>query len=202
VDVGLINEVYLSNGEHISAPKHLRKSELVLKKYQREVSRKVKGSNNRKKAIRRLAKVHRKVERQRDDFLHKVSRTLANKADLVVFENLRIKDMMQNHRLAKSIGDAGWGKLIQYTTYKAEDAGHAVELIDPHGTSQICSRCGATVRKSLSDRIHLCTQCGFLAERDFNASLNILRRVGWDTPEPVPTPVEMSPLPLPLGGGK
>ncbi|MCJ7816973.1 MAG: transposase [Candidatus Aenigmarchaeota archaeon] len=201
VDVGLESLITTSEGEKIEPPKFLRKSEERIKHYQREVSRKVKGSNNRKKAIRRLAKVHRKVERQRDDFLHKTSRYLSKKADLIVFEDLQIQNMMRNHCLAKSIADASWGKLIRFTAYKVLETGGQEINVDPYGTSQECSRCGAMTRISLSERIHVC-QCGFSIDRDWNASICIERRVGSDRPEPVPTPVEMLPLPLPLGGGK
>ncbi|MCJ7816508.1 MAG: transposase [Candidatus Aenigmarchaeota archaeon] len=201
-DAGLIDLLTTNENEKIKPKKFYRESESQLKILNRRVSRKVKGSNNRKKAIRRLAKVHRKVERQRDDFLHKVSRTLANKADLIAFEKLNIQNMLKNHRLAKSISDASWGKLMRYTNYKAANAGGVVVYVDPRGTSQICSRCGALTRISLSERSHACTGCGFTLDRDWNAALNILQRVGTDSSEPIQTPVEISPLPLPSGGGK
>lgn len=202
VDVGLIDLITTSENKKIKPRKFHRESESQLKILQRRVSRKVKGSNNRKKAIRRLAKVHRKIERQRDDFLHKVSRTLANQADLVVFERLNIQNMLRNHRLAKSITDASWGKLMKMTAYKESQSGGAVVYVDPNGTSQVCSRCGAWTRISLSERTHVCSNCGFSIDRDLNSSHNILRRVWSDRPEPIQTPVEMLPLLLPSGGGK
>lgn len=202
IDVGLEKLATLSTGEIVEPPKFLRKSEHKLKKYQRRVSRKVKGSNNRKKAIRRLAKVHRQIERQRDDFLHKVSHDLVKKADLIVFENLNINNMVKNRHLAKSILDASWGKLMRMTAYKESQSGGAVVYVDPYGTSQICSRCGATTRISLSERTHSCSNCEFSIDRDLNASLNILKRVGTDSAEPIQTPVEMLPLLSPSGGGK
>lgn len=202
VDVGLKSLVTLSTGEKIAPPKFLRKSEDKLKQLQRRVSRKVKGSSNRKKAIRRLAKVHRRVERQRDDFLHKLSRSLVQKADMIVFEDLQIQNMMKNHRLAKSIADASWGKLMRFTTYKAESAGGCGMYVDPYGTTTECSRCGAMTQISLSERTHVCSNCGFSIDRDWNASLNIEGRVGTDSAEPIQTPVEISPLLPPLGGGK
>ena len=119
----------------------------------------------------------------RDDCLHKASRKIADSADMIVFENLNIQNMQRNHCLALSIADASWGKLIEFCTYKAESAGKRVELVDPRGTSQECSQCGAVVRKTLSERVHWCTNCGLPADRDFNASLNILRRAGWGTAE-------------------
>lgn len=202
IDVGLEKLVTLSTGEIIQPPKFLSKSEEKLKAIQREVSRKQNGSNNRRKCVKRLAKAHRRIERQRDDFLHKASRELSRKADMIVFENLNIRGMQSNHHLAKSIGDASWGKLMQMTDYKAAEAGSLVVYVNPNGTSQICSRCGEIVQKSLSERVHRCTSCGFSVDRDYNASLNILKRVGWYTSEPVQTPVETLPIPLPSGGGK
>jgi len=203
IDVGLKNLAMLSTGERIEPPKLLMASEEKIKIIQKGVSRKVKGSNNRRKCVRRLAKAHRRVERQRDDYLHKASRSLALKADTIVFENLNINGMLKNHHLAKSIGDAGWGKLMQYTAYKAEEAGGSVVFVNPNGTSQICSRCGEMVRKSLAERVHVCTKCGFSTDRDLNASLNILGRLGTGSVElHNKTPVEMLPLQLSKGGCK
>jgi putative transposase len=200
VDVGLKSLVMLSTGERIEPPKFLRASDDKIKFIQREVSRKVKGSNNRRKCVQGLAKAHRRVERQRDDYLHKASRNLSQKADVIVFENLNIQGMQKNHHLAKSIGDASWGKLMQYTTYKAVEAGGSVEFVNPNGTSQICSRCGTMVRKSLSVRTHLCPTCGFSADRDLNASFNILQRLGTGSVELYKTPAETAP-PQFLSGG-
>jgi len=202
VDVGLKQLAKVTDGTKIMPPKFLRASEEKIKIIQRDVSGKVKGSENRRKCVRRLAKAHRRVERQRDDFLHKASRSLSLKADTIVFENLNIQNMQKNHHLAKSIGDASWGKLIQYTTYKAEDAGRRVVFVNPNGTSQICSRCGTMVRKSLSVRVHSCPTCGFSADRDLNASFNILGRLPSDRGELLKTPVEMLPLQQPQGGCK
>jgi putative transposase len=194
VDLGLKDFVTLSSGETISPPKLLQFTENRIKRAQRVLSRRVKGSRNREKARIRLAKLHRKVGRQRDDFLHKTSLWLVRKADLLVFEDLKVANMMKNHALAKSIGDASWSKLVQYASYKAESAGKRVELVDPRGTTQICSACGASVRKSLSERVHQCSTCGLLLGRDLNAAVNILNRsVARGTREL--TPVEIAPTP-------
>jgi putative transposase len=195
VDLGLKNLAVLSTGESILHPKFLRASETKIKIIQREVSRKKKGSNNRRKCARRLAKAHRRVERRRDDFLHKASRALSMKADAIVFENLNINGMLKNHHLAKSISDVSWGKLMQFTHYKAASAGGAVYYVNPSGTSQICSRCGETVKKSLSERNHKCPNCGFSSDRDINAALNILGRLPADSRKLLKTPVETMPLP-------
>ncbi len=174
VDMGLEKFASLSNGEHIPNPRYLRKSESKLKYEQRKLSRKKKGSNSRKKQREKVAKLHKKIYNQRNDFLHKESRKLVNTYDLIVFEDLKIKNMVKNSRLSKSISDASWGKFIDLTTYKAESAGREVRLVNPRNTSQKCSSCGQTVKKSLSVRTHKCT-CGLTLDRDTNAAINILR---------------------------
>ncbi|HDP97377.1 MAG TPA: hypothetical protein ENN25_06795 [Euryarchaeota archaeon] len=118
-----------------------------------------------------------------------------NKLPRLKFENLNIRGMVQNGRLAKSIMDASWDKLIQYTTQKVEETAGQVVLVDPRGTSQICSKCGATVKKSLSVRTHGCPNCGLLMDRDLNASLNILGRLRAGGLELLKTPMEFVPLP-------
>ncbi len=181
VDVGLASLFTLSNGDKIDHREYLRQSEKKLAKYQRRLSRKKRGSKNRAKGRIKVAKLHRKISRQREDYLHKESKKLVDNYDKIVFENLNIKGMVKNHHLAKSIMDAGWGKLIQFTTYKASRAGKWVELVAPHNTSQICSNCGEKVEKSLAQRTHRCPFCGFEADRDHNAALNILDRSTFGT---------------------
>ena len=201
VDVGLESLATLSTGETITRHRFIKESEEKIKILQRRVSRKKKGSGNRRKAVEKLAKAHRRVQRQRDDYLHKASRSLVDSADVVVFENLRIRNMQKNHHLAQSISDSAWGKLMQYTVSKAEEAGKHVYFVDPSGTSQQCARCGATVRKSLSERFHVC-QCGFSTGRDLNAALNILGRLPADSGELLKTPAEAEPLCTEaIGGG-
>ena len=177
IDVGLEKLVTMSNGDMIEPPMFLRRSEEKLRIVQRRLSRKVKGSRNRKKARNKVARVQRKISRQRDDFLHKVARGLVVRMDVIAFEDLMITNMVKDRHLSKSIMDASWGRLVQYTVYKAESAGKQVVLVDPRGTSQECSRCGAKVDKSLSERVHRCPTCGLLMDRDLNASLNILKRL-------------------------
>ncbi len=175
IDVGLDKFATLSNGTIIKNPRVLRKSESKLKHEQRSFSRKKKGSNSRKKQRERLARLHRKVRNQRNDFLHKESHKLVDNYDVIVFEELKIKNMVKNHHLAKSISDASWSRFIEYTSYKAESAGKKVISINPRNTSQNCSNCGATVKKSLSVRVHKCPYCGLILDRDINAAINILR---------------------------
>ncbi len=153
----------------------LRQSEKKLVKAQRELSKKKKRSNNRDKQRVEVAKIHRKIRNQREDFNHKLSRELVNNYDTIVFEDLQIKNMVKNHNLAKSISDAGWSQLIQFTTYKAEYAGRIVDLVNPRNTSKTCSICGHIQSMSLSERTYKCL-CGNLMDRDHNAAINILNR--------------------------
>ena len=192
VDVGLKNLVTMSSGEYVEPPKFFRKSEKKLVHIQRELGAKRLGSKNRAKARVRLARAHRRIERQRTDFLHKLSKILVDRADLLVFEDLQIPNMVKNHHLSKSINDASWGKLIQFSSYKASNAGKVVELVDPRGTTQRCSRCHVVVKKSLSERVHRCPNCGLVLDRDLNSTFDMLGQIGRGTPES--TPLEMRPL--------
>lgn len=176
LDAGLEKFAALSDGSIIENPRHLRKTEERLKRVQRELSRKEKGSRNRERARRKLAKLHAKVRSQRMDFLHKQSRKLVNTYSLIAVEELNIKGMAKNHHLAKSISDAGWGEFISMLEYKAEEAGAKLVKVNPSGTSQECSRCGMTVLKKLSERVHCCPYCGLTLDRDVNAARNILKR--------------------------
>ena len=183
IDVGLESFAVTSDGEYIENPRYLREAEVVLRVAQRSVSRKKKGSNNRRKAVRLLAKKHLRVKRQRADFAHKVADNLVKNYGRIAVEDLRIKNMVRNHHLARSISDAGWGQFLSILAYKAEYAGREFVQVNPNGTSQICSGCGATVKKSLSTRVHNCPACGLSLNRDFNAALNI-KRLGlslWDS---------------------
>ena len=172
VDLGVANLLALSNGELIPNPKFLEQSAEEIKHLQRELSRKKKDSKNRQKAKLSLAKAWRKVRRQRDDYAHKVSHKLASENNVIVFENLKVKNMTKNHNLASAIMDSAWGKLRRLTAYKAE---RRVILVNPSGTSQKCSRCGEMVPKSLSERTHQCLKCGLTLDRDINAARNILK---------------------------
>ncbi|WP_281889690.1 transposase [Paenibacillus sp. YYML68] len=176
VDLGLKHLAITSEGETFDAPKYLRKSEKRLKRAQRSVSRKKRGSNRRKKAVRELARLHEHVANQRKDYAHKLSRNLVSRFGLIAFEDLNTVGMVKNHNLAKSIVDAGWHQLVQFTKYKAESAGRVVKQVDPRNTSQICSNCGEVVKKELKERTHHCPHCGFVADRDVNAAINILQR--------------------------
>ncbi|WAH36813.1 RNA-guided endonuclease InsQ/TnpB family protein [Alicyclobacillus dauci] len=177
IDLGLLSLIATSDGDFFANPKWLQKSEKRLKRKQRQLSRKKKGSNNREKAKHHLQAIHDHVANQRKDHLHKVSRSLVNRYDLICMEDLLVKGMMKNHRLAKSIANAGWGRLATYIEYKAKFVGKRVVKVPPHYTSQLCSGgCGTIVKKDLSVRIHKCPKCGLEIDRDTNAAINILRR--------------------------
>jgi len=190
VDVGINKLAVLSNGDFIENPKFIRKMGVRMKRIHRNVSRKTKGSNNRRKAVYRLARCYRKLGRMRKDYAHKSSLYLVNNFDLIAFEDLKIKNMVKNHNLAKSILDGCWDMLIRFTSYKAEEAGKIVVKVNPMNTSQECSVCGALHKISLSDRLFTCGHnrgSDFCIDRDLNASVNILKRafekLGWGPPE-------------------
>ena len=168
IDVGLTTFATLSNGLTVDNPRFFRRAEVELGRVQRRWDKD--KTPKRRKVI---AHIHQRMANRRKDFAHKLSRQLVNTYGALIFENLTIKNMLQNHNLAKSISDASWRQLIMYCTYKAEWAGRAVVLVDPRGTSQRCSGCGCVVRKDLSVRVHDCPLCGLVLDRDLNASLNI-----------------------------
>ena len=174
IDVGVADYAITSDGEFFPKLSSYRKAEKRLKCLQRQVSRRKKGSVRRKKAVRLLAKQHERVFNQRNDMAHKVSTKLIQSYDFIAHEDLQVKNMVQNHRLAKSINDAAWNKLFQLLAYKAESAGRQVVAVPPYFTSQICSGCGQLVPKKLSQRWHTCPHCGLSIQRDVNAAINIL----------------------------
>ncbi len=178
IDVGVTALVATSDGELIEAPKTYHKAEKRLKHLQREVSRRKKGSNRRKKSVRKLARAHEKVGNQRRDMAHKAARHLVDNYDLIAHEDLRVKNMVKNHRLAKSIQDAGWNLFFSILASKAVEAGRQVVKVPPAYTSQVCSNCGEIVKKSLAVRVHRCHACGLVVDRDVNAARNILALTG------------------------
>ncbi|MEI1373258.1 transposase [Nostoc sp. UHCC 0926] len=174
IDMGLKSFLVTSNNQEVKIPQHYRKAEKRLKRLQRQLSRKRKGSNRRKKAIKRVAKSHLKVANQRKDFHYKTALWLLNQSQVIAYENLNIKGLAKS-MLAKSVNDAGWGQFLQILNTKAASAGCLVVAVNPRGTSQECSDCGATVPKTLADRWHNC-QCGASYCRDHNAARNIKHR--------------------------
>jgi len=159
----------------IENPKFLRKGEIVLKRSQRRVSRKVKGSINRRKARLILGKRHLKISRQRKDHAIKLARCVITSNDVVAYEDLRIKNMVKNHCLAKSINDVSWYQFRVWMEYFGKVFGRITIAVNPQYTSQECSSCGTIVKKTLSTRTHIC-ECGCVLDRDHNAARNILTR--------------------------
>ncbi len=180
IDVGLKTFCTISDGTEIDNSRFFRNSAQVLATAQRRLSKQPKGSKERHKKRKIVAKIHNRIKNRRTNFAHQVSRFLVNSYDRIFFEDLNVKGMMKNPCLAKSIGDAAWNQTVQYTQYKAENAGRIVRTVNPRNTSQICSSCGETVKKDLSVRIHHCLKCGLEICRDLNAAKNILR-IGLDS---------------------
>jgi putative transposase len=175
LDVGLKEFYTDSNGETVENPRHLRKGEERLKQSQRIVSKRKKGGKNRAKARVVLGKRHLKISRQRKDFAVKLARCVIQSNDLVAYEDLRIRNMVRNHNLAKSISDASWYQFRVWLEYFGKVFGKTTVAVPPERTSQECSRCGVIVQKTLSTRTHAC-QCGCVLDRDHNAARNILGR--------------------------
>jgi len=177
IDMGVKEFCITSDGEMLSNPRNYRKTEAKLKKQQKTLSRKKKGSNRRRKAVRELANLHEHIANQRKDNAYKVANYLLSKYDTIVREDLQIDNMVKNRKLSKSISDAGWGIFFNILEAKAKQApGKRVIKVDPRNTSQICSGCGQIVNKNLSERTHSCPFCGLTIDRDVNAAINILNR--------------------------
>ena len=174
IDVGLESFAVLSTGHKIDNPRYYRKSADRLAALQRRYSKS--KSNAIKK---RIIRFHLKTANQRKDFLHKLSRSLVKNFEVIGYEDLNIKSMItQDRGMNKSINDAAWGKFIAMICYKAESAGSYAIAVDPRNTSQICSGCGAIVKKDISERWHHCNICGTSIHRDINAAKNILSGTG------------------------
>ena len=193
IDLGVAHFAAFSNGEFLDNPRQYRKAGKKLKQLQETLSRKKRGSHRRKKAVQAVAKAHRKIRNQRQDFLHKQSRRLINRYQIIAFEDLHTTNLVKRPKpkrdevtgqylpngaaakagLNTSIHDAGWSQFVQLCAYKAAWAGRTLVQVDPTYTSQICSGCGAVVKKNLSERWHSC-ECGCELDRDTNAAINIL----------------------------
>jgi len=173
IDVGIKSFSVDSEGNKVANPHYFRESEKLLRRRQRTLSRRVKGSERRSKARLLVAKAHEKVSDQRRDFLHKVANKYIADYGLIFVEDLNIQGMVKNRHLSKSISDSSWGMFFELLAYKAEEAGRQVMKVPAYNTSQICSGCGEKVPKSLAVRIHACPFCGLVMDRDENAARNI-----------------------------
>jgi putative transposase len=180
IDLGLESFATLADGARICTPAYYRKAEAYLRRCQRRVARRKKGSHRRRKAVVLLAKAHQHIVNQRQDFHHKEASKLVQAYDVIYHEDLRVANMLRNHHLAKSISDAGWSAfltILTILTFKAAGAGKRVQAVNPAFTSQACSGpgCGKIVANGLSVRWHACPECGTSLHRDHNAALNVLR---------------------------
>ena len=184
IDVGISALMTTSDGLKVDNPRWYRKSQHDLKLAQRRLQRKHKGSKNRRKALLTVQRIYDHVVNQRGDYLNKIVHELVHDHDLIAVEDLRIANMVRNHKLSKSILDAGWGYFRQRLTSKAVNAGRDLVFVNPAYTSKCCSNCGNEFEKfDLSVRWVDCQHCGLSLDRDHNAAINLLNRAiyGWDT---------------------
>ena len=200
IDLGVTYFAALSDETFIESPRYLRKGQADVQRTQRKLARCKRGSHRRKKAVRHVAKAHRKIANQRKDFHHKQARKLVREHQVIVFEELQLTNLTKKAKpkqdengqylpngasaksgLTKSILDNGLGQFVQIVMNKAEEAGRHVYKINPKYTSQICSACGIKgPKKDLSERVHTCIACGVVLDRDTNAAKNIL--LAWKEP--------------------
>jgi putative transposase len=180
IDLGVKSLATFSDGEVIPNPRHLKRRLKKLKRLQRVVSRRQKGSKNRKKAVHKLAKLHRQIKHQRSTTLHQVTTRLAKTKSVLVIEDLNVSGMLKNHRLAQAIGDVGFYEFKRQLLYKARWYGARVILADRwEPSSKRCSSCGwLDADLTLETRTFHCEQCGLVLDRDLNAAMNLEQLAG------------------------
>lgn len=178
IDLGLTTFAYFSNGQTIERQRWMKQDAADIARLQRKKEKFAKGSPERRKVVKALCHAYERAANRRNNFAHQESRKLVNEYQFIAFEKLDIKDMQSNGNktINRGIADVAWGRFVQYTLYKAANAGRGVALVNPRGTTQECSGCGQVVPKDLSVRIHDCPNCGLKISRDLNAALNILAR--------------------------
>ena len=176
LDVGITSLVTLSTGEKVDNPRHERRDRVRLARAQRELSRKVKGAANRAKARRKVARIHARIADRRRDFLHKLSTRLVRENQTVVIEDLTVRNLLKNGKLARAISDASWGELRSMLEYKCAWYGRELVVVDRwFPSSKLCGACGAVREKlPLNVREWTCEYCGVVHDRDVNAARNTL----------------------------
>ena len=182
IDLGLTTFAYFSNGDKIERQRWMKQDANDIARLQRKKEKFAKGSAQRRKVVHALCHAYERTANRRNNFAHQESRKLVNEYQFIAFEKLDIQQMQVNagahwaKTISRGIADVAWGQFVQFTTYKAENAGRGVALVNPRGTTQTCSGCGSIIPKDLSVRIHDCPTCGLKISRDHNAALNILAR--------------------------
>ena len=179
LDLGIKDLIVDSNGHKYKNHKYLTKSQNKLAKEQRKLSKMVKGSNNRNKQRIKIARLHKKIQNQRNDYLHKLSKRIIDENQVIVLEDLKVKGMEQNNKLARNISDASWSRLVSMLTYKANWYGRTIVRVpNNYPSSQLCSICSYknSITKSLNIRKWTCPECGTVHDRDINAAKNILSK--------------------------
>ncbi len=177
IDVGLNSFAVTSDGQKIANQRFFRKEQKTLAKAQRKwdaVKKRPKTDAVREKRRKVIARVHERIRNKRHNFAHQESRKMVNRHSFIAVEKLKVKKMQKNRRLSKSIADVAWSLFRHCLEYKAEEAGIGFKAVKPEYTTQDCSACGHREKKALSQRVHNCKACGYTADRDHNASINIL----------------------------
>ncbi len=175
VDVGITHLATLDDGTTFENPKAMRAFEEQLQRQQRIISRRQKGSQNRKKAVRKLQRLHKKIANIRKDAIHKATTTIVSYYGVIGIESLNVKGMLKNHKLAKSVADASFSEFHRQLKYKSDWNGRTLVKVDPfYPSSKTCSQCGwKNETLTLLDRVFHCEHCGFVIDRDHNAALNL-----------------------------